>query len=591
MKNFATTIAAATIAAAFASLAAPAFAAKDDTDFARGRILVEPRAGLTADEFSKILKVHGGKARKLGQSNLHIVDLPANASEKAVVALLKSNPHLKFAELDKRIAVSATTNDPYLGSEWHISKIGADVAWDKTQGAGVTIAILDSGVDGTHPDLAGSMVPGYNIYDNNTNTADVCGHGTKVAGSAAASANNAAGVAGVAGQAKIMPVRIAYVDPTYGCYAYFSTIASGITWAADHGARVVNVSYASLPSSASVISAANYLKSKGGLMFASAGNYNRDEGFTPTDSMISVSATDSADNRASFSSYGNFVALSAPGAGIYTTAVGGAYGAVSGTSFSAPVAAGVAALMMAANPSLSNSKIESLMYSTAVDLGTAGRDPYFGYGRVDAAAAVQAAASSVAPVDTTAPTVAIASPATSSSVSGVVVVTTNSNDNVGVARVELKVNNTVIASDTAGPFSFSWDTNGVANGMATLVAVAYDAAGNVTSSTPVSVNVANNVAPPVADTTAPSLAITNPTTGGTLTGNVSVILNASDNSGAAGITMSLYIDGALKASGTGSTMTYNWNTKKSTNGSHIIQAVARDKAGNTTNTQVQVTSR
>ncbi|WP_395408089.1 hypothetical protein ACHMW6_16200 [Pseudoduganella sp. UC29_106] len=117
MKKFATTIAAASIAATFASLAAPAFAAKDDTDFARGRILVEPRAGLTADEFDKILKPHGGKRRKLGQSNLHIVDLPANASEKAVIALLKNNPNLKYAELDKRVPVTATTNDPYLGSE------------------------------------------------------------------------------------------------------------------------------------------------------------------------------------------------------------------------------------------------------------------------------------------------------------------------------------------------------------------------------------------------------------------------------------------------------------------------------------------
>ncbi|WP_395408088.1 S8 family serine peptidase [Pseudoduganella sp. UC29_106] len=465
------------------------------------------------------------------------------------------------------------------------------MAWDKTQGAGVTIAILDSGVDGAHPDLAGSMVPGYNIYDNNTNTADVCGHGTKVAGAAAASANNAAGVAGVAGQAKIMPVRIAYVDPTYGCYAYFSTIASGITWAADHGARIVNVSYAAMPTSSAIISAADYLKSKGGLMFASAGNSNIDEGFTPTTSMIMVSATDSADAKAGFSSYGNFVSLSAPGAGIYTTVQGGGYGGVNGTSFSAPVAAGVAALMMAANPSLTNAKIESLMYSTAVDLGAAGRDPYFGYGRVNAAAAVQAAAANAPAPDTTAPSVAISSPSANGTVSGIVVVNVNASDNVGVARVELQVNNTVVATDTSGPFSFSWDSNGVANGMNSLVAVAYDAAGNVASSTPVSVNVSNTVAAPVVDTAAPALAITNPTNGGTVTGNVSIVLNASDNSGAAGISMSLYIDGALKASGNGSSMSYSWNAKKAGSGVHTIQAVARDKAGNTTNTQVQVNSR
>jgi subtilisin family serine protease len=594
-----TSLTAFAVTAALTALAPAAHAAKggDDGSFARGRILVEPRAGLTNENFDKVLKTHGGgKRRKLGQSNLHIVDLPANASEQEIVALLKNDPNFKYAELDKRVEIGATTNDPYLGSEWHISKIGADVAWDKTQGNGVTIAILDSGVDGSHPDLAPHMVPGYNIYDNNTNTADVCGHGTKVAGAAAASANNAAGVAGVAGQAKIMPVRIAYVDPTYGCYAYYSTIASGITWAADHGARVVNVSYASLPTSSAIISAANYLKSKGGLLFVSAGNYNRDEGFTPTDSMIAVSATDSTDAKASFSSFGNFVSLSAPGAGIYTTVQGGGYGAVNGTSFSAPVAAGVAALMMAANPSLSNTKIESLLYSTATDLGAAGRDPYFGYGRVNAAAAVQAAGGSVTPVDSTAPTVAIAAPLANSTVSGSVAVNVNAADNVGVARVELKVNNTVVATDSSSPFAFAWDSKGVANGLATLTAIAYDAAGNVASSTPVSVNVANTVTStptptPVADTTPPAVAITNPTNGGTVRGNVNVTVNASDNSGSAGIALSLYVDGALKASGSGSSLSWNWNTRKGSSGSHSIQAVAKDKAGNTSTTTVNVSNK
>jgi thermitase len=584
------------LTAALFALAPAAYAAKPDGEYARGRILVEPRAGLTDENFDKVLKGKGtGKRRKLGQSSLHIVDLPANASEVDVVNQLKNDPNIKFAELDKRVEIGSTTNDPYLGSEWHISKIGADTAWDKSQGSGVTIAILDSGVDGTHPDLAPHMVPGYNIYDNNTNTADVCGHGTKVAGAAAAAANNATGVAGVAGQAKIMPVRIAYVDPTYGCYAYLSTIASGITWAADHGARVVNVSYASLPSSSSVISAGNYLKSKGGLLFVSAGNYNRDEGFTPTTSMIAVSATDSTDARASFSSYGNFVSLSAPGAGIYSTVQGGGYGAVSGTSFSSPVAAGVAALMMAANPSLDGSKIESLLYSTAVDLGTAGRDPYFGYGRVNAAAAVAAAAgSATAPApspDTTAPTVAITSPSASSTVSGSVAVNVSASDNVGVSRVELKVNSTTVATDSAAPFAFAWDSKGVANGLATLTAIAYDAAGNVKSSTPVSVNVANTTtsAPaPTLDTTPPVVKITNPTAG-SVKGNVSVSVNATDNSGAAGISLSLYVDGALKASGTGSSLSYNWNTRKAGNGTHTLQAVAKDAAGNTAATTVSVT--
>jgi subtilisin family serine protease len=153
--------------------------------------------------------------------------------------------------------------------------------------------------------------------------------------------------------------------------------------------------------------------------------------------MIPVSATDGNDALASWSTYGGFVALSAPGVSIYTTTSGGGYGAVNGTSFASPVAAGVAALIMSERPALTSAQVEGLMFSTAVDLGTPGRDPYFGYGRVNAQAAVQAAASYAAATDTSAPTVAIASPFGGSTVSGVAKVDVSASDNVGVARVEL----------------------------------------------------------------------------------------------------------------------------------------------------------
>lgn len=567
-----------------ASFAAPAFAAGQEL-YAPGRILVEPRAGLTLDGMSKQLKAHGGqKARKLGQSNIHIIELP-KGSERAMVNKLRNNPHFKYAELDRAVPLALAVNDPYLGSQWHIGKIGAPAAWDSTQGAGLTIAILDSGVDAAHPDLAGNLVPGYNSYDNNTNTADICGHGTKVAGAAAAATNNGLGVAGVAGQAKIMPIRIAFLS-NGACYAYFSTMASGLTWAADHGARVANISYASVPSSSAVQSAANYLRSKGGLLFVSAGNYNRDEGFTPTNSMIAVSATTNTDARASFSSYGAFVGLAAPGANVYTTVKGGGYGGVNGTSFSSPITAAVAALVMGANATLTPDQVQSILFSTAVDLGTPGRDIYYGYGRVDAAAAV-AAALALPPPDTTAPSVAIASPLASSTVSGLVPVNVTASDNVAVTRVDLRVNSTVIASDTTGPFAFSWDSTGVANGMNSLVAIAYDAAGNATGSTAVPVNVANTISRTLADTAAPVVAIANPSPGA-VNGMVNVTVNATDDSGSAGISLSLYIDGRLRATGSGSSLSYNWNSRKEAAGSHTLQAVARDQAGNTANSTVQV---
>lgn len=543
-----------------------------------------PRAGLQDGDVDKIAKSFGGNARRVGQSDLRIIDLPPQASETAVLAKLAHHPQLKFAELDRRVNLTLVPNDPYNGSEWHVPKVRASDAWNTTMGSGVTIAILDSGVLASHPDLATNLVPGWNFYDNNSNTADVYGHGTKVAGAAAAATNNGTGVAGVAGAAKIMPIR---VTDTAG-YGYYSSISQGITYAADHGARVANASFAGLYSSSSVQSAAQYMKSKGGLVIVSAGNSGTDDGSPAVTSMIPVSATDSNDAKASWSSFGSYVAVAAPGAGIWTTSADGSYASVSGTSFSSPITAGVVALMMATKPTLSASQVESLLYSTAVDLGTTGRDTYYGYGRIDAAAAVAAATATVA-ADTQAPAVAIAAPLGGSSVSGLTGVDVSATDNVGVTRVELRVNGSTIATDTTSPYQFSWDTTKLANGTASVVAYAFDAAGNSKASTSVSVNVSNaTISPVVADTTPPVVTIKNPINGSKVSGNVSISATASDNSGATGIQQSLYINGTLKASATGGSISYNWNTRKIASGSYTIMAVATDAAGNKTSQSVLV---
>lgn len=573
------------------TLALPAMAQskqKEAPVYAKGRILVEARPGLSDTDLAKLLSSQHGKGRKIGHSNLHIVDLP-HGSEKAAVEKLRRNPGLKFAELDYRLEANYVTNDPLAGSQWHHAKIGSQSAWDFSLGSGIVIAILDTGVDSTHPDLAASIVPGYDVYINSPDTSDLCGHGTAVAGTAAAAANNALGVSGTAGGAKIMPVRIAFRDATDGkCYAYQSTIASGITWAADRGARVANVSFSNVPGSAAAKSASDYMRSKGGLVVVSAGNSGTDLGFTPQASMIIVSATDSSDLKASWSSFGSWVHLAAPGTGIYTTNRGGGYGGWNGTSFASPVVAGVVALMMAAKPNLSSAEIEKLLFQTSVDLGEPGRDIYYGYGRVNSAAATQAAANAVITVDSQAPSVTITSPSSSSTVSGLVSVQVSASDNVGVTRVELKANGSVVAIDTASPYAFSWDSKGVANGNASLVAVAYDAAGNVASSSTVNVNVSNSVPPPAPDTTAPLVSISNPVNGGKVSGNITITANASDNSGAAGITISIYVDGSLKAKGTGSTLSYNWNTRKVSAGLHTIQVIAQDAAGNQASSSIQV---
>lgn len=472
------------------------YVAAGETGFwAKGRILVETRAGLTDGELNKVLSRHGARAaRHMRNIQTHIVDLPVGADERTTVELLKRNPLIKSAEVDKLIAPDQVGNDTYYSSAWHLPKIQAPSAWDSSLGTGVTIAILDSGVDGTHPDLAAKMVPGWNFYDKNANTADVYGHGTKVAGSAAAASNNGLGVTGVAWNAKIMPVRI---SDTAG-YAYWSTIAEGIYWAADNGAKVANISYA-VQGSVTVQNAANYLRGKGGLVVNSAGNTGALDSTAANAALISVSATDSNDLRASWSSFGDYVDVSAPGAGIWTTTRGGGYAAVSGTSFASPVTAGVIALMMSANPALKPSEIESMLKSTAIDLGTSGVDREFGSGRVNAAAAVLKAKGQSAPanVDVTAPLVSITSPGAGATLAGIVTVNVNATDNIGVTKVDLYANGVLVATDLTPAYSFSWDSTKVTNGTATLLAKAFDAAGNVASSSAVAVTISNAVAPPV----------------------------------------------------------------------------------------------
>ncbi|MBA3506709.1 MAG: S8 family serine peptidase, partial [Betaproteobacteria bacterium] len=313
----------------YALAAPPAHEPSDEGPWAKGRILVMPRAGLSDTEFAKILGAHGGQAaRKLGNLNIHVVELPPSASEKAVAKLLSLHPHIKFAEPDQLVAPDLGANDIYYGSAWHLQMVQAPIAWDYSLGAGVTVAILDSGVDASHPDLQGQLVPGWNFWDNNNDTTDYRGHGTLVAGVVAAAGNNSIGVTSMAWNAKIMPIRVSDLNG----YGSWSAMASGLSWAADRGAKVANISFM-VHSSSTVQSAAQYMRNKGGVVVNSAGNTG---GFDPTaasDSLISVSATDSGDARAGWSTYGSHVDFSAPGVGIWSTAAGGGYSAVSGTSF------------------------------------------------------------------------------------------------------------------------------------------------------------------------------------------------------------------------------------------------------------------
>jgi thermitase len=286
------------------------------------RLIVMPRAGLPERELQRIVASQGAKARRAGGSRLYIVDLPPNVSDRAVAALLARNPHLEFAEPDALVPPDGVTNDPYFGSAWHLAKIGAPSAWDTSTGSGTPIAILDTGVWPGHPDLAGKLLPGWNFYDNNSDTNDYNGHGTRVAGTTAAVGNNGIGVVGTAIGAAIVPYRIS--DPAgYGSGA---AVVSALTNAADRGIRVASMSF-NFAQWASVKAAAQYFKDKGGLLFMSSGNTGAEDTSPPSTSWIVVSATDSADAKAGWATWGSFVSLTAPGVSIWTINASGGYAA------------------------------------------------------------------------------------------------------------------------------------------------------------------------------------------------------------------------------------------------------------------------
>ncbi len=287
--------------------------------------------------------------------------------------------------------------DPYFRSQYDMSIINADAAWRQcsVDASGVTIAIIDTGVDLEHPDLKANLLPGYDFVDNDTVPEDGNGHGTNVAGIAAA-ALNGIGVAGVAPTAKILPVRV--LDDSGS--GYISDIASGIVYAADR-AQVLNLSLGGPSGSQTLLNAVNYAaNTQGRLVVAAAGNcgdsshlngcsyVNQPMYPAAYSNVMAVAATTSSDERASFSNEGTYVDIAAPGDYIYNTYYGNSYAHQSGTSQAAPHVSGLAALVWAENPDYTAAQVWSRITSTAVDLGAAGVDTSFGAGRIDVAAAL-----------------------------------------------------------------------------------------------------------------------------------------------------------------------------------------------------------
>ncbi len=536
-----------------------------------GQILVKPAKGTTEVDIHALLSFHGAaEVDSIPGLDVRIMQVPARALE-AVLAALARNPKIEFAEPDFIAQANATANDPYYGNQWHLAKIQAPSAWDVTTGtASTVIAVIDTGANYSHPDLQGKLLAGYDFVNSDSDPSDDNGHGTGVAGAAAAASNNSTGVASVAWACPVMPLKA--LDAS-GSGSY-SNIAKAINYAADNGARVINMSLGATSSSLTLQNAVDYAWSKGVVLVAAAGNNGNNTPVYPAacKNVVAVSATNSNDTITSWSSYGSYVDVSAPGENIFTT-WGGDYAYVSGTSFSSPVTAATTALMISIQPKLTNLQTVDLLQKNADDRGALGYDVYYGYGRVNASRAVYAALNAISS-DTTAPSVAISSPANGATVSGTVGISASATDNVGVTKMEILIDGTIVAQGTAATISYSWNTLNYANGSHTIVARAYDAANNVGSAS-ISVSVQNST---IADTTAPSVAITSPADGSTVSDTVKIYVSSSDNVGVTKV--DLYLDGAFFGSNTSATPVFSWNTRRAAKGSHKLQAYAYDAAGN-----------
>jgi len=516
----------------------------------------------------------GSEHTRIPGIGTRIVRVPAQQAER-ILAELRADPSLEYAEPDATAHAVATTNDPYFtsGAQWYLNKIGAPAAWDISTGSNnVRVAVVDSGVLASHPDLAGKVLPGYDFVNNDSDPSDDNGHGTAVAGLIAAATNNQLGMAGLGWSTSVVPVKA--LDAA-GSGSY-SGIANSIIWAADQGVKVINLSLGGTTSSRTLQDAVNYAWNRQIVVIAAAGNNGNSTAFYPAAcaNVVAVSATNSTDTRPSWSNYGSYVDLSAPGAGILTLQGAGSYANWDGTSFSSPIVAGATALMIAANPGLSNSSTVSLLLGNCDDIGNSGYDIYYGNGRLNAARAVQAAWNSI-PVDATPPSVAISSPTNGQTVAGTVNVAMNGTDNVGVTRVELWIDGVLHAQSSTSGATFAWDTTGVQDGGHVLEARAYDAM-NLSASTTIQVNVANSQ---IADLIAPVTAITSPANGSRVSSkSQKITVTATDNIRVTKV--ELYIDGKLAGSSTTSPVTFTWNTSRIAPGAHTLRSYAYDAAGN-----------
>ncbi len=346
--------------------------------FAPDRILVKFHSFAPENIKDFIHQSHGGQVLDvIPEIDVHVVQISKNKIKDMLRAYRKQG-WVEYVEPDYIAHAMFTPNDPSFGNQWGMTKIQAPEAWNITQGAStVKIAICDTGIDQNHEDLAGKIVANKN-FTWNLSVDDKYGHGTHVAGIAAAVTNNGKGVAGVGFNSSLMNVKVLGDNGS----GYTSWIANGIIWAANNGAKVINLSLGSSSPSSTLENAVNTAWNKGAVVVAAAGNSGNSARLYPAAyaNCIAVAATDQNDNKATFSNYGfDWVDVAAPGVSVFSTLPNHSnrigiknYGSLSGTSMATPHVSGVAALVWATSYGTSNQAVRDRIETTAECVGLVG---------------------------------------------------------------------------------------------------------------------------------------------------------------------------------------------------------------------------
>ncbi len=348
------------------------------------------------------LRLSGVQAMRHGAVAQRTVVVAGPGQAGRVAADLRADPRVLAVVPDAVVRATdwpadGPPSDTLFGRQEDLEQIHVPEAWPTTTGdPSVVVAIIDSGVDLGHPDLAGvSVVAPRNETYNNTDVTDTVGHGTHVAGTIFARADNGRGIAGIAPASKLMPIKV--LDGSGS--GFFSDVLDGVDWARTHGADILNLSLGGLLSPDQIalfqptFSAA---RAAGVLIVAAAGNSGNPLMYYPAGlaGVVSVGAVDHADVVADFSTFNRAVDLSAPGVDTLSTVLvsddPSGYARFSGTSMASPHVAGVAALVLAARPSLDVAELEGVLRAGATDRGAPGRDDRYGSGVVDATGALAA---------------------------------------------------------------------------------------------------------------------------------------------------------------------------------------------------------